>query len=74
MATATQWAYRKQLDTRQRSSTSRQFEDALAQKIDRHPSGNGLAFLRGTEQRSSYAQMPFVASNSTQFAAAEIRG
>jgi ATP-dependent Clp protease ATP-binding subunit ClpB len=33
MATATQWAYDKQLDTRMRSSTSRHFEDALRQKI-----------------------------------------
>jgi ATP-dependent Clp protease ATP-binding subunit ClpB len=42
--------------------------------IDRHPSGNGLAFLRDTEQRSSYAQMPFAASNSMQFATAEVGG
>jgi ATP-dependent Clp protease ATP-binding subunit ClpA len=33
MATATQWAHNKELDTRQRSSTSRHFEDALRQKI-----------------------------------------
>jgi ATP-dependent Clp protease ATP-binding subunit ClpA len=33
MATATQWAHRKELDTRQRSSASRHFEDALRQKI-----------------------------------------
>lgn len=33
MATATQSAHRKELDTRQRSSTSRHFEDALRQKI-----------------------------------------
>ena len=32
--------------------------------IDRHPGEKGLAFLRDTEQRSAYAQMPFVASNS----------
>src|ERR1700740_144532 len=42
--------------------------------IDRHPSGNGLAFLRDTEQRFSYAQMPFAASNSMQFATAEVGG
>jgi len=42
--------------------------------IDRHPSEKGLAFLRDTEQRSSYTQMPFVASNSMQFATAEARG
>jgi ATP-dependent Clp protease ATP-binding subunit ClpB len=42
--------------------------------IDRHPSGNGLAFLRDTEQRFSYAQMPFTASNSMQFATAEVGG
>src|ERR1700682_925941 len=29
--------------------------------IDRHPAGKGLAFLRDTEQRSSYSQMAFVA-------------
>ena len=34
--------------------------------IDRHPGDNGLAFLRDTEQRPAYAQMPFVASNSMQ--------
>jgi ATP-dependent Clp protease ATP-binding subunit ClpB len=33
MATATQWAHNKELDTRERSSTSRHFEDALRQKI-----------------------------------------
>jgi len=33
MATATQWAHNKELDTRKRSSTSRHFEDALRQKI-----------------------------------------
>ena len=33
MATATQWAHNKELDTRMRSSTSRHFEDALRQKI-----------------------------------------
>ena len=42
--------------------------------IDRHPGENDLAFLRDTEQRSPYVQMPFVASNSMQFAAAEVRG
>jgi ATP-dependent Clp protease ATP-binding subunit ClpB len=33
MATATHWAHNKELDTRQRSPTSRHFEDALRQKI-----------------------------------------
>ena len=33
MATATQSAHRNELDTKKRSSTSRQFEDALRQKI-----------------------------------------
>jgi ATP-dependent Clp protease ATP-binding subunit ClpB len=33
MATATQWAHNKELDTRMRSSTSRRFEDALRRKI-----------------------------------------
>jgi ATP-dependent Clp protease ATP-binding subunit ClpB len=33
MATATQWAHNKELDTRMRSSISRHFEDALRQKI-----------------------------------------
>ena len=33
MATATQSAHIKELDPRQRSSTSRHFEDALRQKI-----------------------------------------
>jgi ATP-dependent Clp protease ATP-binding subunit ClpB len=33
MATATQWAHNKELDTRQRSSASRHFEEALRQKI-----------------------------------------
>jgi ATP-dependent Clp protease ATP-binding subunit ClpB len=33
MATATQWAHNTELDTRKRSSTSHDFEDALRQKI-----------------------------------------
>ena len=33
MATATQWAHNTELDTRKRSSTSRDVEDALRQKI-----------------------------------------
>jgi hypothetical protein len=33
MATATQWAHNTELDTRKRSSTARDFEDALRQKI-----------------------------------------
>jgi ATP-dependent Clp protease ATP-binding subunit ClpB len=39
--------------------------------IDRHPGEKGLAFLRDMEQRSSYAQMPFVASNSMHLMTAE---
>jgi ATP-dependent Clp protease ATP-binding subunit ClpB len=39
--------------------------------IDRHPGENGLAFLMDTEQRSSYAQMPFAASLSGNLTAAE---
>ena len=72
MATATQSAHREELDTRKRSSTSRYFENALlataqvrpgdAFLIDRHPGEKRLAFLIDTEQRSSYAQLPFVAS------------
>jgi ATP-dependent Clp protease ATP-binding subunit ClpA len=42
--------------------------------IDRHPGEKGLAFLRDTEKRSSYAQMPFVASKSMYLATAEVRG
>ena len=42
--------------------------------IDRHPGEKGLAFIRDTEQRSSYAQMPFVASNLMHLMAAEARG
>src|SRR5260221_2821615 len=33
MATATQWAHNKQLDTRMRSSTSRHFEEELRQRV-----------------------------------------
>jgi ATP-dependent Clp protease ATP-binding subunit ClpB len=42
--------------------------------IDRHPGEKGLAFLMDTEQRSSYAQLPFVASSSMQFETSEVRG
>ena len=42
--------------------------------IDRHPGEKGLAFIREMEQRSSYAQMPFVASNSMHLMTAEARG
>ena len=42
--------------------------------IDRHPGEKGLAFIRDIEQRSSYAQMPFVASNSMHLMTAEARG
>jgi ATP-dependent Clp protease ATP-binding subunit ClpB len=42
--------------------------------IDRHPGEKGLAFLKDKEQRSSHAQMPFVASHSMHLATAEVRG
>jgi len=42
--------------------------------IDRHPGEKELAFIRDMEQRSSYAQMPFVASNSMHLMTAEARG
>ena len=42
--------------------------------IDRRPGEKGLAFIRDMEQRSSYAQMPFVASNSMHLMTAEARG
>jgi ATP-dependent Clp protease ATP-binding subunit ClpB len=42
--------------------------------IDRNPSEKGLAFLIDTEQRSSYAQLPFVTSSSMQLETSEIRG
>jgi len=42
--------------------------------IDRHPGEKGLAFIRDMEQRSSYAQMPFVASNAMHLMTAEARG
>ena len=38
--------------------------------IDRHPGGKGLAFLKDTEKRSSYA--PFAASNLSCLTAAEV--
>ncbi len=40
--------------------------------IDRHPGEKGLAFLKDKEQRSSHAQMPFVASHSMYLATAEV--
>jgi len=40
--------------------------------IDRHPGEKGLAFLRDTERRSSYAPMPFLASQSMHLATAEV--
>src|SRR5467141_216119 len=40
--------------------------------IDRHAAEKGLAFLMDTEKRSSYAQMPFVASHSMHLATAEV--
>jgi len=42
--------------------------------IDRHPGEKGLAFLKDREQRSSYAQMPFVASHSMHLGPAEVQG
>ena len=42
--------------------------------IDRHPGDKGLAFIRDTEQRASYLQMPFVPSSSSPLAAAEVAG
>ena len=42
--------------------------------IDRHAAEKGLAFLMDTEKRSSYAQMPFVASHSMYLTPAEVRG
>jgi ATP-dependent Clp protease ATP-binding subunit ClpA len=42
--------------------------------IDRHPNEKGLAFVRDREQRSSYVQIPFVASNSMELATTEVRG
>jgi ATP-dependent Clp protease ATP-binding subunit ClpB len=42
--------------------------------IDRHTGEEGLAFRRDTEQLSSYAYMPFAASNSRRLTTAEVRG
>jgi ATP-dependent Clp protease ATP-binding subunit ClpB len=42
--------------------------------IDRHPGGNGLAFLKDTAQWFSYAQMPVGMPTSKHFASAEFRG
>jgi hypothetical protein len=42
--------------------------------IDWHPGEKELAFLKDEEQRSSHAQMPFVASHSMHLATAEVRG
>jgi ATP-dependent Clp protease ATP-binding subunit ClpB len=42
--------------------------------IDRHSGEKGLAFVRETDQRSSYAQRPFVASSSMQLETLEVRG
>jgi ATP-dependent Clp protease ATP-binding subunit ClpA len=42
--------------------------------IDRHAAEKGLAFLMDTEKRSSYAQMPFVASHSMHLTPVEVRG
>jgi hypothetical protein len=40
--------------------------------VDRHPGDKGLAFLKDTEKRSSYA--PFAASSLSCLAAAEVCG
>jgi ATP-dependent Clp protease ATP-binding subunit ClpA len=40
--------------------------------VDRHPGEKGLAFLRDLERRSSYAPMPFLASQSMHLATAEV--
>jgi ATP-dependent Clp protease ATP-binding subunit ClpA len=42
--------------------------------IDRHSGEKGLAFVRDSEHRSSYLQMPFVPSISTPLVAAEAAG
>ena len=42
--------------------------------IDRHSGKGELAFIRDTEQCSSYAQMPFTMSNSRHLMTAEARG
>jgi ATP-dependent Clp protease ATP-binding subunit ClpB len=41
--------------------------------IDRHPGGKGLAFLRETEQRSSFPQRSFGVPNLRQLTPAEVR-
>jgi len=42
--------------------------------VDRHPGGQGLAFLRDTEQRPSYSRVPFGTPNLPQLAPADVRG
>jgi ATP-dependent Clp protease ATP-binding subunit ClpB len=42
--------------------------------IDRHPGGKALAFLRETEQRSSFPQRSFGVPNLRQLTPAEVRG
>jgi ATP-dependent Clp protease ATP-binding subunit ClpB len=42
--------------------------------VDRHPGEKGLAFLRDTERRSSYAPMSFLASHSMHLTPVEVRG
>jgi ATP-dependent Clp protease ATP-binding subunit ClpB len=42
--------------------------------IDRHPGEKGLAFVKDREQRSSYVQMPFVASHSMHLGPVEVQG
>ena len=41
--------------------------------IDRRPGEKTLAFLRDTEQRSSYARRHFVTSSSMELAASQVR-
>ena len=42
--------------------------------VDRHPGERGLAFRRNIEKWTTFAQMPFAASNSAHLATAEVRG
>ena len=42
--------------------------------IDRHPGEKELAFRRDTEKWSSFARMPFAASNSSPLTPGEVRG
>jgi hypothetical protein len=42
--------------------------------IDRHPGEKGLAFRRDTEKWTTFIDMPFAASNSSQLTTAGVRG